>query len=125
MRPNIEGEKRRFPRFRVSKGIYAHIDSDEPIVGEVINVSKGGLSLKYLPEFSPSPKHSKFSLFALGGTYFLRNVSIKTVSDDELPAESDFSSIKMLVGLTCRYDIAQLIRRLIPPALSTINQNPS
>ena len=95
MQPTIESEKKRSPRFRVSKGIYAHIDSDKPIVGEVINISKGGLSLKYLPECNPSPKHSKLNLFALGGNFFLRNVSVRTVSDSELAVESEFSSIKM------------------------------
>ena len=95
MQPQIEIDKRRFARFELSKGIYAHLDSDIRAIGEVLNVSKGGLAFKYMAEFSSAAKHSKLNVFALGGNLFLRDVPVKTVSDTEMPIEIDFSSIRM------------------------------
>lgn len=95
MQPIIEDDKRRFARFKASKGVYAHLDSDSQPIGEVLDVSKGGLAFKYMAEFGSAAKHSKLSVFALGGNLFLRDVTVKTVSDTELPIETDFSSIRM------------------------------
>jgi hypothetical protein len=95
MQPQIEIDKRRFARFELSKGIYAHLDSDIRAIGEVLNMSRGGLAFKYMAEFSSAAKHSKLNVFALGGKFFLRDVPVKTVSDTEMPIEIDLSSIRM------------------------------
>ncbi|MCG6881534.1 MAG: PilZ domain-containing protein, partial [Deltaproteobacteria bacterium] len=99
------------------KGIYAHLDSDIRAIGEVLNMSRGGLAFKYMAEFSSAAKHSKLNVFALGGKFFLRDVPVKTVSDTEMPIEIDFSSIRMRrMGLefeNMREDQKAALRELI------------
>lgn len=95
MQPIVEGEKRQYTRFNVRSGVFAHLNSNAPTVGEVLNVSEGGLAFKYLNGLSSSPKHSTLNVFALGGKFFLRDIPVNKVSETEIPAEMDFASLSM------------------------------
>lgn len=95
MQPQIDSEKRRFTRFKVCEGVFAHLNSEGSMIGEVMNVSEGGLAFKYLNDLSLPPKHSTLNVFTLGGKFFLRDLPVKTISNTEMHREMDFSSIRM------------------------------
>jgi len=96
MQPQIDGEKRRHPRFEVRSGVIAVVKSDAAhTLGEVVDVSEGGLALTYVAESGPAVAGRTLDLFGSGGIWYLKGVPVRTASDVEMPNEVPFSIIEM------------------------------
>ncbi|MGM0426933.1 MAG: PilZ domain-containing protein [Thermodesulfobacteriota bacterium] len=96
MQPHPDNEKRRHPRFKVQSGVFALVKSGGQTLGEVVDVSEGGLALTYVADSGPAVKEGALGalhLFKSGGVSYLRDVPVRTVSDIELPNEVEFSII--------------------------------
>jgi len=96
MQPQIDGEKRRHPRFAVRSGVIAVVKSDGAhTLGQAVDVSQGGLALTYVAELGTAVEEGALDLFAPGGTWYLRNVPVRTASDVEMPNDVPFSIVDM------------------------------
>ena len=62
-------------------------------LGEIVDVSEGGLALTYAADPGPAVKEGGLHLFGSGGVSYLRDVPVRAVSDVELPNEVEFSTI--------------------------------
>ncbi|MCF8084009.1 MAG: PilZ domain-containing protein [Deltaproteobacteria bacterium] len=93
MQPHPDNEKRRHPRFQVQSTVFALVKSGAYTLGEVLDVSEGGLALTYVADSGPAVKEGALHLFGSGAISYLRDVPVRTVSDIELPNEVEFSTI--------------------------------
>lgn len=94
-RPQMDGEKRRHPRFEVRPGVFGAVKSGAHMLGDVVDVSEGGLALTYVAELGSLVEEGVLHLFGSGGISYLKNAPVKTVSDIELPNDVPFSTIKI------------------------------
>ena len=87
--------QRRYARFRVPKDAFAALGPDYIKVGQIINISMGGLAFRYLASKGPS-NASELDIFLAGRVFYLYKLPFETVRDfvtNEMP----FSSIYMKV----------------------------
>ncbi len=88
--------QRRYARFRVPKDAFAALGSVCIKVGQIINISMGGLAFRYLlPNEGPS-NASELDIFLAGRTFYLYKVPFETVWD-LVTNETPFSSINTKV----------------------------
>lgn len=91
-------ERRRHKRYKAVEGAYAAISPHSHKLGQVIDISMGGLSFKYIDttsddiEFEQSPEESIF-LSSMG--YYVGDLPFKTISDYEITNAPSFSSMKI------------------------------
>jgi len=93
MAAQVNGEKRRYPRFEVRRDAFAAVKSGDHTVGRVLDVSEGGLGLTYVDGLGWAEKEGTLDLFAPGGIRYLSDAPVRAVSDFEMPGEVPFSSI--------------------------------
>ena len=88
-------EKREHKRFRVQEGAYAMLRGSARKLGQITDISRGGLAFRYI-DIGERPRRS-FDLDILwkGNGFHLENVSFKTISDFRATKEFPFSSIPM------------------------------
>ena len=91
-------ERRRNKRYKAVKGAYAAISPNSHKLGQIIDISMGGLSFKYIDtskddkESDGTPEDSVF-LSSMG--YYVGDLPFKTVSDYEITNAPSFSSMKV------------------------------
>jgi hypothetical protein len=94
---NHEGfiERRQHKRLTVKDGAFVEIWNHVRKVGQVIDISMGGLAFRYI-DIGERPKKSfELGLFTDDKTFLLEKVFFKSVSDIEIHNEFFCSSIKM------------------------------
>ncbi|MEW6665140.1 MAG: hypothetical protein AB1512_07960 [Thermodesulfobacteriota bacterium] len=89
-------ELRQYRRFTAREDAFAVLRNQVNEVGQLINVSKGGLAFKYMAE-RPLPSDSyQLDIFLAGTREFLwRSIPHRTILDMELPPIVPFSVIRM------------------------------
>lgn len=71
-------------RYQVPKDSFVTIGSDEPIMGQIIDISMGGIAFRYMDSKKPTDE-SHLNIFLTEGDVCLDRVPIKAVSDYEIP----------------------------------------
>ena len=104
-------EQRENKRFQVPKDAFAALRPDYIQVGQIINISMGGLAFRYLGSEGPS-NASELDIFLAGRAFYLYKLPFETVWDF-VTNEKPFSSINMKVcGLQFRDLTPQQISEL-------------
>ncbi|MFA5902835.1 MAG: PilZ domain-containing protein [Desulfobacula sp.] len=91
-------ERRKHKRYKAVEGAYAAISPNSHKLGQVIDISMGGLSFKYIDttiddsDFEQSPEETIF-LSSMG--YYVGDLPFKTISDYEITNAPSFSSMKI------------------------------
>jgi hypothetical protein len=91
-------ERRRNKRYKAVDGAYAAISPNSHKLGQIIDISMGGLSFKYIDtsnddrESDGTPEEAVF-LSSMG--YYVGDLPFKTVSDYEITNTPSFSSMKV------------------------------
>ncbi len=91
-------ERRRNKRYKAVDGAYAAISPNSHKLGQIIDISMGGLSFKYIDtsrddeESDGTPEEAVF-LSSMG--YYVGDLPFKTVSDYEITNAPSFSSMKV------------------------------
>jgi hypothetical protein len=80
-----QAERRKHTRFEVREGAFAVLRPDRNIVGEILDISKGGLSFRYITGEEQSRESSGLDILFAGGSFSLAGVPFKTVSDFLMP----------------------------------------
>ncbi len=86
-------ERRKHRRFQVYHGTYVAIGPPYGKVGQLIDISMGGLSFRYVHE-KEQTNGSYVNIFLTEANFHLEKVPIKTILDFELTDESPSSSTK-------------------------------
>jgi c-di-GMP-binding flagellar brake protein YcgR len=92
-------ERRRHKRFQVpSFSAYAVLRRHwlpSPIMGDIIDISLGGLSFRYVASEKSSYRSSGIDILLTDGSFCLNKIRVNTISDFEITNEVPFSSITM------------------------------
>jgi c-di-GMP-binding flagellar brake protein YcgR len=86
--------RRKETRYRVRDGVFA-IDTDEPQrLGEVIDISRGGIAFRYMDGASDPNPLKKLNIFSSTHSLFLNDYSFESVSDVQIEGHPS-SAIRM------------------------------
>ncbi len=96
-------EKRRHKRFKAREGAYAAISPSSHKLGQIVNISLGGLVFKYIDKETREQGETKEEqgektedrLFLGSGGQFVDNIPFKTIEEIEISESPSFSFLKM------------------------------
>lgn len=87
-------ERRKYTRFRTRNGALIELRSQRGKLGEIIDISKGGLAFRYI-DIGERPKGSfELDIFLKEAGFRLEKVPAKTISDSGTTKYFPFSSTK-------------------------------
>jgi c-di-GMP-binding flagellar brake protein YcgR len=87
-------ERRKYQRFRVQEGAFAVFGPGSGKIGQVVDVSMGGLAFHYMPGAESSDEFTELSIFLAENSFYLRKLDFETVWDEQA-RRVPFSSIKV------------------------------
>ena len=88
-------ERRRHKRFQAEEGAYAAVRPQYDKIGQIIDVSRGGLAFRYMISGSQEDTSSELDIFLIGDGFHLDKVPFQTVSDEGIPERLSPGSQKM------------------------------
>jgi hypothetical protein len=88
-------EQRKQNRFKAKQGAFAVLMSDPPILAQIKEISKGGLTVHYFYGGEKSYKVSELDIFLSDRDFHLRSVPFKTTSNSNIIIELSDSSLLM------------------------------
>ena len=86
-------ERRKEKRYRVVSGAYAVVDSKPSKLGQIHNISGGGLAFRYLADSTSCDGAQQMDVFIRNENFHLKDIPIQPVYDIELAKEDPFSTI--------------------------------
>jgi hypothetical protein len=78
-------ERRKHKRFQAEDGAYAAVRPQYDKIGQIIDISRGGLAFRYMVSGNQEDKSSELDIFLIGDGFHLDKVPFQTVSDQEIP----------------------------------------
>jgi len=91
-------ERRKHKRYKAVEGAYAAISPNSQKLGQIIDVSMGGLSFKYIDTSSNDAERERSrdeSIFLSSMGYYVGDLPFKTIADYEMTNAPSFSSMKV------------------------------
>ncbi len=91
-------ERRKSKRYKAAEGAYAAISPSSHKLGQIIDISMGGLAFKYIDtknEAAKDQNQSEESIFLSSMGFYVGNLPFKTISDTEVTNTPSFSSMKV------------------------------
>lgn len=91
-------ERRKNKRYKAVEGAYAAISPNSNKIGQIIDISMGGLCFKYIntENESEEPAHrNQESIFLSSMGYYVGDLPFQTIADYEMTDTPSFSSMKV------------------------------
>jgi hypothetical protein len=88
-------ERRRSDRFKIMDGAFAAIKSDDYIVGPIQNISKDGLTFRYLGKSGQIQTLIEADIFFSGMGFYIENLKLKCISDFRIDKKASNSSLSI------------------------------
>ena len=91
-------ERRKSKRYKAVEGAYAAISPNSHKLGQIIDVSMGGLAFKYIDTTSDDVENESVSeetIFLSSMGYYVGDLPFKTIADYEITNAPSFSSMKI------------------------------
>ena len=88
-------ERRKYRRFKAVQGAYAVLGPETSKLGQIKDISMGGLAFKYLADEARSDGAGELDIIIRQDCLCVKNIPIQTVSDFELARENAFSTIRL------------------------------
>ncbi len=88
-------ERRSQERYQVQQGIYALLKNGSSKLGQIINISTGGLAFKYINHEKQIGEPVEVDIFISGNGYFLKGLPCKKISDIHIDNFVPFSTFEM------------------------------
>jgi len=91
-------ERRKNKRYKAVEGAYAAISPNSHKLGQIIDVSMGGLAFKYIDTSSDDAAghiQSEETIFLSSMGYYVGDLPFETISDYEVTNAPSFSSMKV------------------------------
>jgi len=87
--------ERQNKRFQAKEGTYAAIKSDYTLIGLIKDISKGGLSFRYIVNGKRIRGSMTIDIFSKGKGFYLKKVPFKITSDFHVDSKVQFSTIEL------------------------------
>lgn len=78
-------ERRRHKRFQAEEGAYAAVRPQYDKIGQIIDVSRGGLAFRYMVSDRQEGASFELDIFLIGNSFHLDKVPFQIVSDEKIP----------------------------------------
>lgn len=88
-------ERRFFERFQVQQGIYALLKNGSSKLGQIKNISKGGLAFMYINDGEQITEPAEVDIFLSGYGFILKGIPCKKISDIHVDNYVPFSTFEM------------------------------
>jgi hypothetical protein len=88
-------ERRKHERFCVRNGSFAELSPQFTILGQIMNISTGGLAFRYVASAERSKESSKLSILLTDGSFRLDKIRFQTIWDAPMPREFSFGAITL------------------------------
>lgn len=88
-------DRRIYPRYRVNDGAYAALSPDSTIMGQIVNISRGGLCFRYIVHREQAFESVATHIFVGDNGFYLEKMPYRIVEDEPVDKGSSFSSIMM------------------------------
>ncbi|WP_035236461.1 PilZ domain-containing protein [Desulfobacter vibrioformis] len=91
-------ERRRNKRYKAVEGAYAAISPNSNRLGQIIDISMGGLCFKYIAPANKSSdpeEKNEESIFLSSIGYYVGDIPFQTIADYEITDAPSFSSMKV------------------------------
>ncbi|RLC25465.1 MAG: PilZ domain-containing protein [Deltaproteobacteria bacterium] len=91
-------ERRKNKRYKAIEGAYAAISPNSHKLGQIIDVSMGGLAFKYIDTSNDDMENEALSeetIFLSSMGYYVGDLPFKTIADYEVTNAPSFSSMKV------------------------------
>ncbi|MEJ2656017.1 MAG: PilZ domain-containing protein [Desulfobacterales bacterium] len=88
-------ERRFHERFQVQQGVYALLKNGSSKLGQIKNISKGGLAFMYINHEEQIGEPVEVDIFLSGYGYFLKGIPCKKISDIHVDNFIPFSTFEM------------------------------
>ncbi|RZB36014.1 MAG: hypothetical protein SRB2_02612, partial [Desulfobacteraceae bacterium Eth-SRB2] len=77
-------ERRKHKRFKVKGGAFAVSTTDCKNLGQIKDISKGGLAFQFIENGEPAKGSIEIEIFSPAGDFYLKKLPVKTVLDFEV-----------------------------------------
>ena len=88
-------ERRKYKRFLVQEGAYALLKNNSSKLGQIKNISKGGLAFSYIVDEEQMNDSFKVDIFITDSGYCLKDVPSKKISDFHIDNRLPFSTFSI------------------------------
>jgi hypothetical protein len=88
-------ERRSHGRFPVKQGVYALLKNGASKLGQIKNISKGGLAFMYINGGEKMNGSLLLDIFLSGFGFYLKDIPCNKISDIRVENKSPFSDFKM------------------------------
>ncbi len=93
-------ERRKYRRFKAPGEMYAVFRAPHPMLGQIIDISEGGLSILYIEGDQKPTNVSEFDLFTLNNDVKVKSIAAVARSDREVPGlDADDSETRRRRGI--------------------------
>lgn len=90
------GEKRKHKRFKTQEGVFSELTSTTTKLGQIKNISKGGINFHYVADEEQISGSHKINIFLNDDDFHLNEIPFKVISDYCVDYNSPFSTIIMM-----------------------------
>jgi hypothetical protein len=87
-------ERRKHKRFDIPAGVFVSCRPHGPRLGEVVDISRGGLAFRYYADKETPDESNELNIFLEEGNFYLNNVLFQTVNDFGIH-QTPFPSVTM------------------------------
>lgn len=88
-------DRRSNPRYKVKDGAYAALSPDSTIMGQIVDISRGGLCFRYIVHREQATESMATHIFVGDNGFYLEKMPYEIVEDSLIDKGSSFSSIIM------------------------------
>lgn len=88
-------ERRIHIRFRPETGAYASFSPDSSMLGQIKDISIGGLAFSYIDMGDPNSTVTNIDIFMVGRKFYMKQVPVQEVQDFQISDDVPFSSVPM------------------------------
>ncbi|MCF8067681.1 MAG: PilZ domain-containing protein [Desulfobacterales bacterium] len=86
-----KSERRQYERLQAKEGAFAVERKPSNILGQVIDISEGGLSFLYIDNGLAPEKTSKIGIYFSGEKFYFDEVNVENISDSPMLNKSPFT----------------------------------
>jgi hypothetical protein len=88
-------ERRKHKRYKAAQGAYAVLGPETSKLGQIKDISMGGLAFKYLADEARPNGAGELDIIIRQSSFCVKKIPIQTVSDFELARENAFSTVRL------------------------------
>lgn len=90
-----DSERRSNPRFKVKDGAYAALSPDSTIMGQIVDIGRGGLCFRYIVQNDHVSDVDATHIFVGDNGFYLEKMPYTLIEDNLIDEGSLFTSIMM------------------------------